>query len=262
MTTKQEIKAKREPSERLLQAIKIAQSQLNFLKDRVKAAYDIAVSEGYTPIEAKALLLESLGWDKKTTIYEALPQEAKTITKPKGSKKIPAPARKAESPNDNVVEVADNGLIEVNIPDEPAGTVTPDMITYDPVNDKTFEKVEAAGIKFNEAEEIDDKNGPGAAKFLLKKIAKLEHDLTTANLKIEDVEKENGQLKAALKGKSFIPASEVDPDKGIFDSLPESDYEKYWTYRELHIDKFRMELGKIKAVGVSKINAFIEKVIE
>jgi hypothetical protein len=54
----------------------------------VKKAYDLAIEEGYTPIEAKDLIFKNVAVFGKSTIYKALPEECKTGRGP-AKKSIP-----------------------------------------------------------------------------------------------------------------------------------------------------------------------------
>lgn len=54
-------------------------------KELIMRAYNLALQEGYTPFEAKNLIIENVKFGK-TTVYNALPDECKIVTRPK---KIP-----------------------------------------------------------------------------------------------------------------------------------------------------------------------------
>lgn len=81
-------------------------------KEIVMAAYNQALADGFTPDEAKKLLLEKITVFKKSTLYACLPDESKEQTKPK---KIPT-LESAPVDFEKELELVRRNLIEVKKP--------------------------------------------------------------------------------------------------------------------------------------------------
>lgn len=113
-------------SDELQSLIDQANSTFGKAKEIVMAAYSRALDDGFTPQEAKDLLLEKITVFKKSTLYSYIPGEAKSrVGRPKGKASLISKVGNSDSIKETVpklerIEPEDESSRIEHLPDAPS----------------------------------------------------------------------------------------------------------------------------------------------
>ena len=213
------------PSIELLDAIRVIQQKYGESKELVYNAYQLAIRDGFTPIQARDFLFAELPFLSESTIRKALPAEAKDQSKVRTNFAVNL-SQKPEQKDSNIVNIT----TKANIQDA-------DLVKDDPTSAE-----EPVGKK--ELEYMD-------------KIPEEELPTELELLKIE-----NEQLKDALhKTEQFKPANKLeepkpfpfkDTEEILFAAIQKkADGVHAFYYDAYGIDLFKnRELSQLKNSGV------------